>query len=112
MPVASSVLTEPGPDGEYVAVDPRTGERLPGVGVRPGGEFNGLTIRVSAAAKEVFDALTRIVPPLFKLGRDLYELHKGNTDAVIARIEDYRADVKAKRAETDAMLEKKYESKE
>lgn len=53
----SSVLTEPGPDGEYVAIDPRTGERLPGVGVRPGGEFNGLTIRVSAAAKEVFDAL-------------------------------------------------------
>ena len=53
----ASVLIETGPDGEYVAIDPPTGERLPGIGVRPGGEFNGLTIRVSAAAREVFDAL-------------------------------------------------------
>ena len=65
-----------------------------------------------SAAKEVIDALSRIVPPLFKLGRDLYELHQGNTDAIIADIEDRRAEIKTKRAETDTALDAKYKKPE
>lgn len=44
-------------DGSYRVYDTATGERVPGVDVKPGGEFGGVSIRVSADAKAVFDAL-------------------------------------------------------
>ena len=46
------------PSGD-VACDPATGEVVPGLSVRPGGTFGGISVRVSAAAKEVFGALAR-----------------------------------------------------
>jgi hypothetical protein len=39
------------------AVDPDTGEVVPGLTVVPGGEFGGVSIRATGAAKEVFGAL-------------------------------------------------------
>jgi hypothetical protein len=40
-----------------VVCDPETGEVVPGLGVREGGQFGGISVRVTAAAKEVFGAL-------------------------------------------------------
>lgn len=37
--------------------DPETGEVVPGLAIRPGGQFAGVSIRPTAAAKEVFTAL-------------------------------------------------------
>jgi hypothetical protein len=44
------------PAGDVVC-DPETGEVIPGLGVREGGQFGGISVRVTAAAKEVFGAL-------------------------------------------------------
>lgn len=45
-------------DGERMyATDPETGEIVPGVSVRPGGVPLGVSVRVTAAAKEVFSKL-------------------------------------------------------
>lgn len=51
-------LTRCRPSGE-VACDPDTGEVVPGLAVRPGGTFSGVSVRVTSAAKEVFAALAR-----------------------------------------------------
>jgi hypothetical protein len=45
------------PSGEWIVVDAGTGEVVPGLGVRPGGEFGGVSIRVTSAAKAAFGAL-------------------------------------------------------
>ena len=42
---------------DLIAADPETGEVIPGVAVRPGGVFAGLSIRPTSAAREVFGAL-------------------------------------------------------
>lgn len=44
-------------DDRRVVVDPATGEVVPGLAVRRGGEFDGVSVRVKAAARDVFDAL-------------------------------------------------------
>lgn len=45
-------------DGDRMyATDPETGEVVPGVSVRPGGVPLGVSVRVTAAAKEVFSKL-------------------------------------------------------
>jgi hypothetical protein len=49
-------LTRVKPSGDE-ACDPDTGEVVPGLGVRPGGHFGGVSIRATGAAKEVFGAL-------------------------------------------------------
>lgn len=43
--------------GELVAVDPETGEIVPGLVVRPGGQPVGITIRPSTEAKQVYAAV-------------------------------------------------------
>lgn len=60
-------------------------------------------------AKQVTDFFVRVMPSLVKLGRDLYEIHKGNSDKVIAEIEDRRSEIQKRRAENDAALEEKYD---
>lgn len=42
-----------------VVADPDTGERVPGLGIRGGGQLSGISIRASAAAKEVFSIVAR-----------------------------------------------------
>lgn len=49
-------LQRASPSGDVVA-DPSTGEVVPGLAVRPGGEFAGVTVRATSTAKEVFAAL-------------------------------------------------------
>lgn len=52
-----AALAEYGESGERVVVDTSSGEVVPGLAVRSGGEFGGVSIRVSRDAKAVFDAL-------------------------------------------------------
>ena len=45
------------PGSHGLVADPDTGEVVPGLNVRRGGEFSGISIRPTPAAKEVFAAL-------------------------------------------------------
>lgn len=44
---------------ELVVVDPDTGEVVPGLSVKTGGEFGGISIRPTTAVKEVLSALAQ-----------------------------------------------------
>ena len=63
-------------------------------------------------AKPVFDFITRVLPDLLGLGRDLYELFDGDAEVAIAEIKDRRADISRRRARNDEALRRKYPDKE
>lgn len=62
--------------------------------------------------KPVFDFITRVLPDLLGLGRDLYELFDGDAEVAIAEIKDRRADIARRRARNDEALRKKYGDRE